>query len=72
MQVIRIPQEHWGEVWGALVASGPISRVSQEPIYVVSDRQIRLLRRKKLSFQLLGPAQTYFKDEKNGKSGTSL
>jgi hypothetical protein len=72
MQVIRIPQEHWGDVWGALVASGPISRVSREPVYVVSDRQIRLLRRKKLPFELLGPAHTYFKDEKNGKGSSPL
>jgi hypothetical protein len=72
MQVIRIPQERWGEVWGALIASGPITRVSQEPIYVVSDRQIRLLRRKKLPFEVVGPAHSYFKDETSGKSRTSL
>jgi hypothetical protein len=56
MQAIRIPEEHWGKVWRALVASGPISRVSQEPIYLVSDRQVRLLRRKKLPFELVPPA----------------
>jgi hypothetical protein len=43
----------WGKVWRALVASGPISRVSQEPVYIVSDRQVRLLSRKKLLFELL-------------------
>jgi hypothetical protein len=72
MQVIRIPQEHWGQVWGALVASGPISRVSQEPVYVVSDRQIRMLRRKKLPFDLLGPANAYFQEGKNGKNSTPI
>ena len=51
MQAIRIPEEHWGKVWRALVASGPVSRVSQEPIYIVSDRQVRMLRRKKLPFE---------------------
>jgi hypothetical protein len=51
MPTIRIPDAKWGEVWRALVASGPISRISQDPVYVVSDRQIRLLKRKKLPFK---------------------
>jgi hypothetical protein len=51
MQAIRIPEEHWGRVWRALVASGPVSRISQEPIYIVSERQVRMLRRKKLPFE---------------------
>ena len=55
MQTIRIPKEHWGKVWRVLVASGPISRISQEPVYLVSDEQIRLLRRKKLPFELVPP-----------------
>jgi hypothetical protein len=53
MQVIRIPSEQWGKIWRVLVASGPISRISQEPVYMVSDQQIRLLRRKKLPFEIL-------------------
>jgi hypothetical protein len=53
MQAIRIPEERWGEVWRALVASGPVSRFTQEPIYLVSDRQVRLLRRKKLPFEIV-------------------
>jgi hypothetical protein len=56
MQAIRIPAEQWGKVWRVLVASGPISRLSQEPVYLVSERQIRLLRRKKLPFELVPPA----------------
>ena len=56
MPAIRIPDAHWGQVWRALVASGPISRISQEPVYLVSDRQLRLLRRKKLPFELVPPA----------------
>jgi hypothetical protein len=53
MQAIRIPSDQWGRVWRALVACGPISRISQEPIYLVSERQVRLLRRQKLPFELL-------------------
>lgn len=53
MPAIRIPREHWGKVWRALVASGPISRVSRELVYLVSDEQLRLLRRKKLPFEVV-------------------
>ncbi len=53
MFAIRIPEEQWGKVWRTLVASGPVSRISQEPIYIISDRQLRLLRRKKLPFELV-------------------
>jgi hypothetical protein len=56
MPAIRIPDAHWGKVWRALVASGPISRISQEHIYLVSERQVRMLRRKKLPFELIPPA----------------
>jgi hypothetical protein len=53
MPTIRIPEDRWGQVWRTLVASGPVSRISAEPIYIVSEKQLRLLRRKKLPFELL-------------------
>jgi hypothetical protein len=53
MPIIRIPASQWGKVWRVLVASGPISRISQEPVYAVSDRQLRLLRRRKPPFELV-------------------
>lgn len=53
LQAIHIPDEHWGKVWRALIASGPVSRVSKEHIYIVSDRQVRMLRRKKLPFDIV-------------------
>jgi hypothetical protein len=56
MRAIRIPSQQWGKVWRVLVASGPISRISQEPVYLVSERQIRLLRRKKLPFEVVAAA----------------
>jgi hypothetical protein len=55
VQIIRIPDAHWGEVWRTLVAAGPVSCIGQEPIYVVTDRQLRLLRRKKLPFEIVPP-----------------
>lgn len=56
MPTIRVPESQWGKVWRALVASGPVSRPSQEPVYLVSDHQLRLLRRKKLPFELIVPS----------------
>jgi hypothetical protein len=55
MPFIRIPDKDWDKVWWALVASGPISRFSQEPIYSISDQQMRMLRRKKLPFKEVTP-----------------
>jgi len=53
MPFIRIPEEHWGKVWGVLVEAGPIARVSREPVYFVGEDHVRLLRRKKLPFELM-------------------
>jgi hypothetical protein len=54
VRAIRIPDAQWGEVWRALVAAGPVSCIGPEPpIYLVSDRQLRLLRRKKLPFEIV-------------------
>ncbi len=63
MPTIRIPKEHWGKVWRTLVASGPIGRFSKELVYQVSEEQVRLLRRKKLPFQLLTEANGRLADE---------
>jgi hypothetical protein len=66
MPFIRIPEPHWEKVWRALVASGPISRISQELIYSVSDQQIRLLRRKKLPFEVVPPPDGNKANAKHG------
>jgi len=56
MPTIRIPADQWGKVWRALIASGPVSRISREHVYLVSDEQVRLLRRKKLPFEIVPTA----------------
>jgi len=53
MPTIRIPESDWDKVWYFLVGTGPISRVSQEPVYHISERQLRLLKKKKLPFELI-------------------
>ena len=47
LHTIRIPEEHWGKVWRALVATGPAFRETVDPIYVIDDKQLRMLRRRK-------------------------
>jgi len=63
---IRIPKDHWGRVWRALVAAGPVSRISEEPVYLVSDRQLQLLRRKKLPFEVVASSNGQAADDTNG------
>jgi hypothetical protein len=53
MHAIRIPADQWGKVWRTLIATGPISRVSREHVYLVSDQQVELLREKKLPFEIV-------------------
>ncbi len=53
MPKIRIPKEHWNDVWMALVEVGAISRVSVEPIYLVSKKHINILQEKDLPFELV-------------------
>ena len=53
MPRIRIPKEHWGEVWMALAGVGSISLISEEPIYIVSKKHIEFLKEKNLPFEVL-------------------
>jgi hypothetical protein len=63
---IRIPRDQWGPVWQALVAAGPVSRVSEEPIYLVTQSQVRLLQRKKLPFEIVESSNGRAADRKHG------
>ena len=53
MPRIRIPKEHWGEVWMTLVGVGSISLISEEPVYIVSKRHIDVLKEKNLPFEFV-------------------
>jgi hypothetical protein len=66
MPTIRIPKEHWGRVWFALLERGPVGRISKDYIYVVSDEQVRFLRRKNLPFELLPSDNGQSSDVKHG------
>ena len=66
MTTIRIPPEQWGPVWRALVATGPVSRISDEPVYLVSDEQLRLLRWKKLPFEIVPSPNGHRPERRDG------
>lgn len=66
MTTIRIAPENWGRVWRTLVAAGPVSRISEEPVYLVTEDQLRLLRRKKLPFEVVGPVNGRASDRRHG------
>jgi hypothetical protein len=66
MPEIRIPQDRWGEIWRALVEAGPVSRTSEEPVYFVSESQVRLLRKKRLPFELIAPVNGRTRIDRNG------
>ena len=57
MPRIRIPKEHWGEVWMVLVGVGSISLISEEPIYIVSKKHLEFLKEKNLPFEILNSKQ---------------
>ena len=66
MPTIRIPKNEWGKVWRTLVASGPVSRLSNEPLYAVSDEQVKILRHKKLPFKIVTAPDGRRKKNRNG------
>lgn len=53
MPVIKLPEEHWGKAWRLLIQEGGTTRTSKEHVYIVSDRQIKLLLEKQLPFEVL-------------------
>lgn len=67
---IRIPKTNWGRVWRTLVAAGPLTCVKDESlnelVYFITDRQLKLLRRKKLSFDLLGVINGSYAEKNDG------
>jgi len=53
MPLIRLPKDDWGKTWRLLIAEGGTTRTSKDHIYMVSDRQLKLLQEKQLPFEVL-------------------
>ena len=50
MRKIKIPDEHWGKVWKTLIQEGPITQVTKDQVYIVSEHHIRVLNEKQLPY----------------------
>ena len=49
---VKIPRETWHKTWKSLLQEGPITRVSKDYIYLISDRHLQiLLEEKQLPFE---------------------
>ena len=53
MPVIKLPKEQWGKAWRLLIQEGETTRISKEHVYLVSNRQMKLLQEKQLPFEVL-------------------
>ena len=50
MRKIKIPDGHWGKVWRTLIQEGPITQVTKDHVYLVSEHHIHVLNEKQLPY----------------------
>ena len=48
---VKIPRETWHKAWKSLLQEGPVTRVSKDYIYLISDRHLQILEEKQLPFE---------------------
>ena len=48
---VKIPRETWHKAWKLLLQEGPVTRVSKDYVYLISDRHLQILREKQLPFE---------------------
>jgi hypothetical protein len=53
MTIVRVPVDRWIEAEELLVASGPVTLVTLEPVFIVSEAQVHLLESKGIPFEYL-------------------
>ena len=51
MPRVRIPKETWHKVWKTLLQEGAVTRVSEDYIYLISERHLQILKEKQLPFE---------------------
>ena len=64
MPLIKLPKENWGKAWRLLIQEGGTTRTSKNHVYLVSNRQMKLLQEKQLPFEVL--------DDKDGDAVRDL
>ena len=48
---VKIPRETWHKAWKSLLQEGPVTRVSKDYIYLISDRHLQILEEKQPPFE---------------------
>ena len=51
MTKIKIPRKTWHKIWKSLLQEGPVTRVSKDYVYLISDRHLQILKEKQLPFE---------------------
>ncbi len=45
MTKVKIPRTTWHKVWKSLLQEGPVTRVSKDYVYLVSDGHLQILQK---------------------------
>jgi hypothetical protein len=53
MIAIRIPKEHWGDAWSALIEVAPIRLIAKDPICEVIPAHLELLQSRRIPFEIV-------------------
>jgi hypothetical protein len=53
MIAIRIPKEHWGNAWSALIEVAPIRLVAKDPICEVIPAHLEVLQARRIPFEIV-------------------
>jgi hypothetical protein len=53
---IRLPKQHWGKAWKAMVEIAPVRLVADDPIYEVLPIHLEVLSTRGFSYEVVRPA----------------
>ena len=66
MIAIRIPKQHWGKAWRAMIEIAPVRLVADDPIYEVSPAHLELLNTRGLAYEVVQPRPTRKEERRHG------
>jgi hypothetical protein len=52
---IRLPKQHWGKAWKAMVEIAPVRLVADDPIYEVLPVHLEVLSARGFTYEVVGP-----------------
>ena len=51
MPKVKISRETWHKIWKTLLLEGAVTYVSEDYVYIVSERHLQILKEKQLPFE---------------------